>query len=59
MLPVIFMWKATDIVALNFLPRTSELYKEKAFSLYFLKRLQLDGNLKNNAVILFSRKLSK
>ena len=45
MLTVIFMWKATDIVALNFLPRTSTSHIAKVLSLHFLKRCKPDKNL--------------
>ena len=37
MVAVIVMQKPTDIVALNFLPRTFRSYKAKVLSLYFLK----------------------
>ena len=35
MFTVVFMRKATNVVALNFLPRTSEPCKEKVFFLPF------------------------
>ena len=48
MLAVTFLWKSTDIVASNFLLRTSEPCKEKVWSLLFLKRRKLDKNLQND-----------
>ena len=57
MLAVIFMWKATGIAALIFLPRTFNSYK-RVLSLHLLKRWKPDKTLQSNAVILFSRKFS-
>ena len=41
-LAVIFVRKATDTAALNFLPRISEPYKDQVLNLHFLKHWKLD-----------------
>ena len=59
MLAVIFTWKPTGIVVLNFLQRTFESHKEKVLSLLFPKCWKRSRNLQSNAIILFSRRSRK